>query len=53
MSLVEFKVGDFFHLCINNERYTFFIKDEYRREKEVEMPFGLLILDRAIESILS
>jgi len=51
--LVEFKVGEFFHLCIDNERYIFFIDEKYRIKKEVDRSFGLLILDRAIEKILS
>lgn len=51
--LIEVKVGEFFHLCMDNERYTFFINEKYYREKEVYMSFGITILDKAIDNILS
>lgn len=51
--LVNFKVVKFFHVRIGNESHTFYINEEPGVEKEVDMPFGLPILERAIEKILS
>lgn len=51
--LVNFKVGEYFQLCIENESHTFFINEEPGVDREVDMSFGINILDKVIEKVLS
>lgn len=52
-NLVNYKLGIFFHLCIWNTSHTFFIEKQYRDLTEVDISFGLHILDETIKTILS
>jgi hypothetical protein len=52
-NLVNYKVGEYFHLCIGNTVHTFYIKKTPYYFPEVSLSFGLSILETVINSILS
>lgn len=52
-NLVNYKLGSFFHLCIGNTMHTFFIEKPAYDLTEVDISFGLHIIDETIKIILS